>query len=93
MPNYAIRVELRGNPTREQYDALHALMKQKGFYQYVDGTSNGKPKRADLPHATYYGSSTSNCSVVHDTVSKAVQSQIQQNIIVFVVEASTWVLS
>ena len=37
MADYAIRVELQGYPTREEYEALHALMAQKGFYQSVSG--------------------------------------------------------
>ena len=36
MPNYAIRVELRGYPTAEHYETLHALMARKGFKQTID---------------------------------------------------------
>jgi hypothetical protein len=93
MPNFAIRVELRGNPTREQYDTLHALMARKGFLQTVDGVdSQGKAKRFALPHATYYGASTASCGAVRDDVGAAIRAQIQNDIIVFVVQAETWAL-
>jgi hypothetical protein len=32
MPYYAIRVELRGDPSSEEYKTLHALMAKSGFY-------------------------------------------------------------
>lgn len=93
MSDYAIRVELEGYPTREQYDALHALMARKGFYQYVNGVdAQQNQKRFNLPHATYYGSSASSCAEVRTSVAAAIRAEIQQNIIVFVVQAATWAL-
>jgi hypothetical protein len=65
MPNFAIRVELRGYPTREQYDALHALMARKGFLQNIAGVdSQGNHKQVALPHAVYFGASTASCTAV-----------------------------
>lgn len=93
MAEYAIRVELQGYPTREQYEALHALMAQKGFYQSVNGSDGqGNPKTFNLPHAVYYGSSLSSISAVRDTVANTIKSTIQKNILVFVVQAQTWAL-
>ena len=93
MPNYAVRVELEGYPTREQYDALHALMARRGFYQHVDGVdSQQHQKRFNLPHAMYYGSSASGCADVRTSVAAAIRGEIQQNIVVFAVQAATWAL-
>jgi hypothetical protein len=93
MANYAIRVELKGNPTYDEYETLHALMAEWGFYRTVDGVDGkGNQKSYDLPHAVYYGSSNSSCGTVRDQIRDAVKSEIQEKIIVFVVEAGTWAL-
>jgi hypothetical protein len=82
MPNYAIRVELRGNPSAERYESLHALMAIHGFGRTVTGV--------DLPHATYYGSSDSDCPSLRDSIAAAIRNKVQQGIVVFVVQAQTW---
>jgi len=52
MPDYAIRVELPGDPTWEQYDTLHKIMAKGGFLQTVAGVdSQGSQKTFNLPHA------------------------------------------
>jgi hypothetical protein len=64
MARYIARVELKGNPSRETYDKLHALMSNLGFKQTIAGTDDEirVPVVADLPHATYAG--LSNLSTV-----------------------------
>lgn len=90
MPNYAIRVELRGNPSAERYESLHTLMVQRGFGRTVKGvTTQGNKSNVDLPHATYYGSSENYCSSVRDSVAAAIRAEIQQNIVMFVVQGET----
>jgi hypothetical protein len=79
MPNYAVRVELRGNPPAKRYDALHALMAKRGFGRTVTGVDKqGNSSTVDLPHATYYGSSDSDCLSLFDSVSAAIRNEIQQ---------------
>jgi hypothetical protein len=91
MPNYAIRVELKGNPPAERYESLHALMATHGFGRTVTGVDkHGNSTEVDLPHATYYGSSDSDCLSVLDSISAAIRNEIQQAIVVFVVQAQTW---
>jgi hypothetical protein len=91
--DYAIRVELRGSPTYQTYETLHAVMKKMGFYQSLNGIDvRGTTRSFDLPHAVYYGSSTQTCAAVRDAVVKAVKAHVQENIIVFVVQAATWAL-
>lgn len=91
MPDYAIRVELRGNPSPAEYERLHTLMAQRGFGRTVTGvTKEGRRAAFDLPHATYYGSSDTECMALRDAVSAAIRGQIQQNIVMFVVQVQTW---
>ena len=93
MPNYAIRVELRGNPTWEQYNTLHSVMAAGGFLQTISGVDpQGNQKAFDLPHAVYYGSSQAACAAVRDWTANNVKARVQQDILVFVVEAAHWAL-
>jgi hypothetical protein len=91
--DYAIRVELRGKPTRKEYETLHALMSRKGFYQTISGSdSQGNCRSFNLPHAVYYGSSTASCGTVRDSVRDSVKAEVQTDIILLVVEAANWAL-
>jgi hypothetical protein len=93
MANYAIRVELRGNPTWELYDQLHALMAGQGFLQTIRGVgSKGQPRTDSLPHAVYFGPSDAATGAVRDWVVAAVQARVQKDILVFVVQASDWAM-
>jgi hypothetical protein len=49
MPTYIARIELRGSPTRQDYDNLHARMQDIGFLQTI--TIDGETY--ELPHAEY----------------------------------------
>jgi hypothetical protein len=67
-----------------------ALMAQYGFQRTVTGVnSQGNSVTLDLPLATYYGSSNSDCSSLRDTIA-AIRAEIQQGIVMFVVQAQTW---
>jgi hypothetical protein len=93
MPNYAIRVELRGYPTEEQYEKMHTLMARRGFARTVRGTdAKGNSASFNLPHAVYYGSSNSDCASVRDVIVSSVKTEVQKDILVFVVEANTWAI-
>jgi len=90
---YAIRVELRGNPTREEYETLHALMSAKGFQQTIDGAdARGSRQTFNLPHAVYYGFSTASIGDVRDAICNAIKARVQKEVIVFVVEVMNWAL-
>jgi|HubBroStandDraft_5_1064220.scaffolds.fasta_scaffold14347_9 hypothetical protein len=93
MANFAIRVELKGDPSAETYEELHTLMEGKGFDRTIAGVDlKGNSGIFDLPHAVYYGASTDSCSAVAESVAKAIKAEIQSNIIVFAVEATHWAL-
>ena len=66
-------------------------MAKRGFKRTVTGVDvQGNRLTVDLPHATYYGSSSNNCSAVRDTVSAAIKAEIQKDIVMFVLPAETW---
>lgn len=91
MPNYAIRVELKGNPSAERYESLHDLMARRGFGRTVTGVDKrGNQSTVDLPHATYYGSSASDCASVRNSVAGSIRAEIQQGIVIVVIQAETW---
>ncbi|HEV7674483.1 MAG TPA: hypothetical protein VGQ12_08130 [Candidatus Angelobacter sp.] len=92
MPDYAIRVELEGNPTWDQYQALHQLMANYGFYQTIRGTSDtGEANLFTLPHAMYFGSYESDHPTpIRNILSIAIRAQIQNNILIFVVKSENW---
>ena len=92
MPSYAIRVELKGNPSYAEYERLHTAMANLGFARTISGTStSGKQSTWDLPHALYYGSSSDPVGTVRDKVVAAAQ-RIQSGVVVFVAQLETWAI-
>ena len=90
MAAYTIRVELKGNPTYQEYEKLHAQMASLGYQRYVNGV-NGKNEQAnfDLPTALYYGTSDQSTGTVRDNVAVRAQS-VQKGVVVFVAQTVDW---
>jgi hypothetical protein len=59
MSSYTVRVELKGSPSYEPYEALHAQMAGSGFFRYIDGVhvENDQAARFSLPTGLYFGES------------------------------------
>lgn len=89
MSKYTIRVELEGNPTREEYADLHARMRKLGFHQTVDGVSDGKQVVVQLPAGLYFGLSDSSTFDVGKNVYNSA-SLVRKVIGVFVAKTETW---
>lgn len=87
MSAYTVRVQLKGDPSYEQYEKLHELMSKLGYGRTVTGKTT-----RDLPHATYYGHSSDDVQAVRDLIQAKVKSQIQNQILVFVAKTETWAL-
>ena len=87
MAAYTIRVQLKGDPTYEQYEKLHDLMQKLGYGRTVTGKTT-----RDLPHATYYGQSSDDIGTVRDKVQAKVKAQVQDKILVFVAQTETWAM-
>jgi hypothetical protein len=89
MPNYTVRVELQGSPTREEYDRLHAAMQSLGLYQAVNGQRNGAACVVTLPTGLYYGASSSAAQALANSVNNGA-TKIRPVVAIFVAETSTW---
>jgi hypothetical protein len=91
MPSFAVRVQLMGDPTEKEYEILHALMAQYGLVRTVTGVDGkGNPTTSNLPHGTYYGTSSYEAGALRDVLRVAIKAQVQPKISVFVVDAKTW---
>jgi hypothetical protein len=78
-------------PTIDEYNALHAVMSEMGFYRTIAGVDmKNNPKTFNLPHGVFYGASSLDASTLGANVVSAVKSGVQNNILVFVVESNTW---
>ena len=66
------RVQLSGDPTREQYESLHSKMAGIGFSIRIT-TANGT---WELPHATYAGTAYANANMASDAVKKTADSVV-----------------
>jgi hypothetical protein len=86
MLRYIARIELKGNPSRERYDKLHALMSNLGFKQTIAGTHDETcvPVVADLPHATYAGLSDLSTAEVSSFLAEQIKKAIQPDIVLLV---------
>lgn len=92
MPNYAVRVELKGNPGYLEYEKLHQVMANLGFYKTVAGIAdNGNQVSWNLPHALYFGFSNDDVATVRDKVAIAART-IQSGVIVFIDQSVTWAI-
>lgn len=90
---YTVRVELRGNPSYEEYDKLHSLMALNGWSKSLTGvTAQGQSLTRDLPHATYYGESLQHVGSVRDSLQTLVHTNVQPNFIIFVAETTNWAI-
>lgn len=93
MPNYTIRVELKGYPDYSEYERLHTAMATLGFSQTIEGVnSSGDSGTWTLPHALYFGLSYSEVGTVRDSVA-AVARNIQSGVVVFVAQTETWAIA
>jgi hypothetical protein len=50
MARFTTRIQLNGEPSRRDYELLHAAMKEKGFLQTITGRDGTVYQ---LPHAEY----------------------------------------
>jgi hypothetical protein len=89
MPAFTIRVELQGNPSYQQYEALHQSLGALGFWRTVQGARSGNTVIVNLPTGLYFGDSNENASQVSERVDNAAKI-IHPVAGVFVAETTTW---
>jgi hypothetical protein len=95
MALFIIRVELRGTPSRDNYNSLHAYMTGQGWSRTISGVGDaGVAKTVNLPHAVYQGEATPNSPMGLATALKeAIETRVWKDCIVMAVEAENWGLS
>jgi hypothetical protein len=88
MAHLFIRVELRGNPTWQDYDNLHGYMEKNHWYRKIQGTAG----ESALPHAMYHGNSDNEISKITSALRKGIETNVWSQTIVLVVSAETWAM-
>jgi hypothetical protein len=86
MAQMFIRIELRGDPSKQDYDNLHAYMEKNNWYRQINGSAG----ESDLPHAMYQGSSENSASSIASALKKGVEANVWTRAIVLVISAQDW---
>jgi hypothetical protein len=81
-----IRVELRGTPSRQDYENLHAYMENNNWHRKIQGTAG----ESVLPHAMYQGNSDKDISAVTSALRKGIQTDVWTQAVVLIISAQTW---
>jgi hypothetical protein len=89
MAHLFIRVELRGSPSGQDYDNLHAYMEQNNWYRKIQGTAGV----SNLPHAVYQGNSENDPSTVTTALKKGIETNVWTNAIVLIISATKWAMN
>ena len=90
MPIVFARVELRGDPTLENYKQLHEFLLGKGWYQQLPGNPD-KP----MPHAMYQGSFNAepNMETVVTNLKLDIETNVWTKALVLAVKSADWAQS
>lgn len=89
MAHLFIRVELRGDPSKLDYDNLHAYMEKNNWYRKIAGTAGV----STLPHAMYQGDSEAAASSVAAALKAGIEANVWTRVIVLVIAAQTWAMN
>jgi hypothetical protein len=86
MAHLFIRVELRGSPSWQDYENLHAHMEKKNWFRTIQGTAG----QSSLPHAMYQGNSDKDISEITSALRNGIESNVWSQAIVLVISAQNW---
>jgi hypothetical protein len=81
-----IRVELRGTPSWQDYENLHAYMEKNNWHRTIQGNAG----QSVLPHAMYHGQSENDISTITSALRKGIEANIWTQAIVLTISAETW---
>ena len=81
-----IRVELRGDPSKQDYDNLHAYMEKNNWYRRIRGSAG----ESALPHAMYQGNSEAASLAVASALKAGLEANVWTRAIVLVISAQEW---
>jgi hypothetical protein len=88
LAHFFIRVELRGDPSKQDYENLHAYMEGKNWYRKITGTAG----ESTLPHAMYQGDSENPVSSVAGALKKGIEADVWSRAVVLVISAQNWAI-
>jgi hypothetical protein len=71
MAHLFIRVELRGSPSWQDYENLHAYMENKNWHRTIQGTAG----QSSLPHAMYHGQSDTGISDISSALRNGIEAK------------------
>jgi hypothetical protein len=86
MAHLFIRVELRGTPSGQDYENLHAYMEKNNWYRKIQGTAG----ESTLPHAMYHGNSENDISTIVSSLRTGIQTNVWTQAVVLIISAQTW---
>lgn len=86
MAQMFIRIELRGDPSKQDYDNLHAYMEKNNWYRKIIGSAG----ESTLPHAMYQGSSENSASSIATALKKGIEANVWTRAIALVISAQAW---
>jgi hypothetical protein len=86
MAQIFIRVELRGDPSKQDYDNLHAYMETNNWYRKIVGSAG----ESTLPHAMYQGNSENGASSIASALKNGIEANVWTRPVVLVISAQTW---
>lgn len=89
MAHLFIRVELRGSPSWQDYENLHAYMENKNWYRTIQGTAG----ESSLPHAMYHGDSDTGISEITSALRNGIEANVWSQAIVLVMSTQNWSMS
>ena len=83
-----IRVELRGDPSKQDYDNLHAYMERNNWHRKIIGSAG----LSTLPHAMYQGNSENDALAIAAALKNGVEASVWTRAIVLVISSQTWAM-
>jgi hypothetical protein len=86
MAHLSIRVELRGNPSSQDYENLHSYMAKNHWSRKIQGTAG----ESALPHAMYQGKSETDITSITSALRKGIEANVWTQAIVLIISAQTW---
>jgi hypothetical protein len=89
MAHLFIRVELRGSPSFQDYENLHAYMENKNWYRTIQGTAG----ESSLPHAMYHGHSETGISEITSALRNGIEANVWSQAVVLVMSTQNWSMS
>ncbi len=89
MAQLFIRVELRGNPSWQDYDKLHAYMESKNWHRRIQGSAGD----SELPHAMYQGTYDKDIGSLSGALRAGIEANVWTQAIVLVISGDNWSMS